>query len=152
MEKWLRHWPRGLVLALLGSTLVVLLLGHYPHRSLAGRKPTLLEEMTGIPPVVIGIRLVLLYVFVFVLASVLARIWNQQWLRKAGPFEVSDEVETLKDEVVRLTERARTAEARLERFTLAIQDSDKTIRTLSQALRKKERKRRGLQRRASSQS
>ena len=108
--------------------------------------------MTGIPPVVIGIRLVLLYVFVFVLASVLARIWNQQWLRKAGPFEVSDEVETLKDEVVRLTERARTAEARLERFTLAIQDSDKTIRTLSQALRKKERKRRGLQRRASSQS
>jgi hypothetical protein len=129
-----RLLPRALVVLLIGATLTVLVIGAYPHHSLATSKDDLTARVLGSPAFVIGMRVVAMYVFVFVLASVIARIWQGHWLRKAGPFEVSDEVQTLKEARDQLAAKAREAERDLERLKDTLANSDGVIRTLSAQL------------------
>jgi hypothetical protein len=65
---------------------------------------------------------------------VIARIWQGHWLRKAGPFEVSDEVAALKESRDLLAEKARDAEAVVERLKEDLANSDGLISTLSAQL------------------
>jgi hypothetical protein len=130
----LGHIPRILVFALLGTTVLVLIVGAYPHHSLAARSDDLGDRVLGSPAFVVAMRIVAMYVFVFVLASVVARIWQGHWLRKAGPFEVSDEVQTIKEERDKLAREARDAKRDVERLKDTLANSDGLIRNLSQQL------------------
>jgi len=128
----LGHIPRILVFALLGTTVLVLIVGAYPHHSLAARSDDLGDRVLGSPAFVVAMRIVAMYVFV--LASVVARIWQGHWLRKAGPFEVSDEVQTIKEERDKLAREARDAKRDVERLKDTLANSDGLIRNLSQQL------------------
>jgi hypothetical protein len=79
-----------------------------------------------------------MYVFVFVLTSIVARVWQGAWLRKAGPFEVSDEVRTITQERDRLAARARETDSDIQRLKESLANSDGVIRTLSEGLPSKQ--------------
>jgi hypothetical protein len=70
-------------------------------------------------------RITLLVVAGFIVLSILARIWNRQWLSKAGPFEVSTamadvehERDALREEVVGARRTIESLEAEVERLTI----------------------------------
>jgi uncharacterized protein YlxW (UPF0749 family) len=126
--------PKLLVLAMLVATATVLAFGQYPHHELADRNATTVGKIVGAPAFVVALRLVVMYVVVFVLASVIARIWKGHWLRRAGPFEVADEVQTVIEERDRLKTEVKAAEDRIGRLTDSLRSSNTLARRLQQAL------------------
>lgn len=132
--KVLKHTPRGLVVVLVLATAAVLALGQYPHHELAGPNSTTVSRIIAAPAFVVALRIVVMYAVVFVLASILARIWNRQWLRKAGPFEVADDVQALKDERDRVRGEVQTAQARIGELNERLLQSNGVIERLGRAL------------------
>ncbi len=129
-----KHTPRVLVIAMLVATGLVLALGKYPHHELANSRATTAAKIVGAPAFVVAIRIVVMYAVVFVLASVLARIWNGHWLRKAGPFEVADEVQTLKDERDRLRNEAIAAGGRIQTLTRRLEEAYDDLQKIGEAV------------------
>lgn len=73
-------------------------------------------------------RMSLLFVAAFAVLSIAARMWNKEWLSKAGPFEVSKAAATAEDEREGLKTKLARAEERIEHLMgmlkLQMQDSD----------------------------
>ena len=77
----------------------------------------------------LAIRVVLVFAVGFIVASLLARIWNRQWLSKAGPFEISD-VKDLTGELDAAQLNLAQAEEDINSLNVRINASDRTIEEL----------------------
>jgi hypothetical protein len=68
---------------------------------------------------------------VFIVASTVIRMRNQEWLRRAGPFEVSETVVSKLDDEVEFWRKAALArQEKVEVLTERINESDKLVDTL----------------------
>jgi hypothetical protein len=85
----LRRWPARVFAVGLVALAVAIGIKLYPHQIIVPKHPSLLDQIFQSQAVVLLIRVVSVFCGGFVIASLLARIWGQQWLTKAGPFEVS---------------------------------------------------------------
>jgi hypothetical protein len=63
-----------------------------------GRRADLLATVFYDQAMVFLLRLVILCAAAFTVFSIVARIWNREWLTKAGPFEVERAVPLVEDE------------------------------------------------------
>ena len=105
----------------------------YPHYIKLGKNPSLVDQIFQSRTIVVLIRVVLLFAAGFIVASLLARIWNRQWLSKAGPFEISDVVD-LTGELDAAEANLAHAEEDINKLNLRISASDRTIEELLTSL------------------
>jgi len=101
----------------------------YPHRMPSSKPhPGYVETVLQSRVLVLAGRMALLFVAAFGVLSIAARMWNKEWLSKAGPFEVSKAAATVEHERELLKEQLARAEDRIEHLTgmlkVATQDSD----------------------------
>jgi hypothetical protein len=69
-------------------------------------------------------RITLLVVAAFVVLSIVARIWNRQWLSKAGPFEISTAMTDVERERDGLSEELVSARATIRELKARIETQD----------------------------
>ena len=129
----LKKWPaRGVAIGLVGGAIAVAV-ALYPHYIKLGKNPSLVDQIFQSRTIVVLIRVVLLFAAGFIVASLLARIWNRQWLSKAGPFEISDVVD-LTGELDAAEANLAHAEEDINKLNLRISASDRTIEELLTSL------------------
>jgi hypothetical protein len=132
-----RHFAHGLVLVLIGAT-IALADQVYPDDSDVARSSddNFIDSVFSDPLVIAAASVAVVYVAAFCVISVLARIWNRQWLRRAGPFEISDEVKDLRNSVERWQQEAGRAKDQISELQERLADSNKLTSELSAALSK----------------
>jgi hypothetical protein len=69
-------------------------------------------------------RITLLVVAAFIVCSIVARIWNREWLSKAGPFEVSTAMTHVEHERDGLSEELASARATIRELKARIARRD----------------------------
>jgi hypothetical protein len=103
----------------------------YPRQISVKEDASFLDTLTASRLVVAAVRVVIFYVAVFIALSVAVRIWNGQWLRKAGPFEVSEEVvQVLKHKIKEWEVSADKDQAEIDRLKAQIVRADETLQVL----------------------
>jgi hypothetical protein len=138
-----RTWPgsTGLFLLLLAiciAGVVLLAKGLYPVNLPPMKDPDFIDTVFDNRAVVWAARLLLVSILAFggsfIVVSIVIRMKNGEWLRRAGPFEISettvDEIErridlwrsaarVRQEEVVELTEQLEESDELIERFRTA---------------------------------
>jgi hypothetical protein len=69
-------------------------------------------------------RITLLVVAAFIVLSIVARIWNRQWLSKAGPFEISTAMTDVERERDGLSDELMSARATIRELKARIETRD----------------------------
>ncbi len=98
----------------------------YPHDLPApdGHAGLLATVLQSRPIVFVG-RIAILSVAVFAVLSIVARMWNREWLTKAGPFEIGQVTKAAEEENARLKEQVACANQELEAFASALEQMQK---------------------------
>ena len=129
----LKRWPARLfAIALVGGAVAVGI-GLYPNYVMVPKHPSLLDEIFQSRTIIVFVRVLMMFAAGFVVASLLARIWNRQWLSKAGPFEVSDVADLTADLDV-ADENLKEAEDNIATLNSRLAASDQTIKQLVEEL------------------
>ncbi len=113
-----RTLPRlaGILLALAGAYVGLRLYPSELPSPAVGRRADLLATLFYDQAMVFLLRVVILCAAAFTVLSIVARIWNREWLTKAGPFEVERMVASRdRDALKRQLEEAHAEIERLAR-------------------------------------
>jgi hypothetical protein len=129
---WLKiGWLEGLALFALAVGAVLILIGLYPKKVALRKNPDFTDAIFASRIVIALIRIALLFGIGFVVISIVARIVNRQWLAKAGPFEISEEVvEELKAEIAFWQIEAEDGRDEIDELTQQVQQADELIELL----------------------
>lgn len=104
----------------------------WPDKIVEPSDPSWLDNIFASKTVLFGARVVLfsaaltaLFGAVFTVGSIVVRMRSQHWLRRVGPFEVSEEaVSSLRDQVETLRELAGAAEDEITQLRAQLQETE----------------------------
>ena len=137
-----RRWETrllGVVLLVgLATLLAILVKGLYPSDLPIDKNPDFIDNIFDNRAVIWAARLLLVSAAavlavggVFIVASTVIRMRNQEWLRRAGPFEVSETVVSELDGEVEFWRNAALArQEKVEALTARLDESAKLVDTL----------------------
>jgi len=125
--RWLDA-PSGGTVAVRLCVIVVAIIGAYAALRVypaelpaSERHPDFLTTIFHSRPIVFTGRVTILCLAAFVVFSIAARMWNREWLSKAGPFEVSTAVSDVEIERDGLKEELAEADEAICRLTLEVE-------------------------------
>jgi hypothetical protein len=138
---------RALPFLLAGSAAAVLLaVGMFPAELPEKTSPTFIDTIFENRGVIWAARLllvsaaaVLAFGGVFIVASTAIRMKNGEWLRRAGPFEVSEGVGTLDRQAEHWREVAAVRQEHVDELTEQLDESDELIEQLRGVLSEREK-------------
>lgn len=124
-----------LLLIALGGLAVFAALRSYPHAvPPAAEHPDYVDTVLESRALVLAGRMTLLFAAGFAVLSIAARMWNKEWLSKAGPFEVSQVATSFERERELVADELAETRARIEDVSAALEEAMRSFDILARGV------------------